>query len=535
MRAIDASDMGPLHMRYADTRMASAANRTNCRPFARREFPVPLVTDYVGLHARRQPDQLAAQDLTSGQQINYGQWDRAIACLVAALHRQGIDVGDRVGVLAKNCIEIVSLHLACARLGAIMVPFSWRLSRGELATVIEDADPALMLGDELLGEFGVDGLDLRNFASEANALLPASSDPFDPARPSLILYTSGTSGRPKGVVLSESNIEQTAINFGLLGGVTMTSHVLCDAPMFHVIGIVTNIRPALMVGGTLYISDGFVAERTLDRMADRDLGITHYFCVPQMAAMLRASPEFDPERLRSLVAIFTGGAPHPAANILAWLDDGIPIVDGFGMTEGGTIFGMPMDMDLIRERAGSAGIPTPGVQARIIRSDGQPCAIGEAGELLVRGRNFTNGYWNRPEDSKASFTEDGWLRTGDIAKVDDAGFYWLVDRRKDMFISGGENVYPAEIEAAIAGHPDLAEFAVVGVPDERWGEVGHLAIVPLPGRSVDAQAIVNELNVLLARYKVPKHVSILPALPRNGAGKILKVKLKEQLAKVALA
>jgi fatty-acyl-CoA synthase len=331
------------------------------------------------------------------------------------------------------------------------------------------------------------------------------------------------------VLLSERNIWRTGLNFSLLGRVTHESVVLCDSPMFHVIGLVTNIRPALMQGGTILVSDGFVPARTLARLADPELGVTHYFCVPQMSAMLRADPAFDPAKLRKLTAIFSGGAPLAAEAISAWARDGIPLANGFGMTENGTLTCMPVDLAIILANPGAAGVAPPGVELRVVDEDGEDCAPGRAGELLVRGPNQCCGYWRRPVESAAAFTADGWFRSGDIGRIDEAGMLWLVDRKKDMFISGGENVYPAEIEGALAAFPGLAECAVVGVPDERWGEVGHLIVVPVAGRGIEAGEVTAYLEPRLARYKLPKYVSVMEALPRNGAGKLVKGRLREML------
>jgi fatty-acyl-CoA synthase len=300
--------------------------------------------------------------------------------------------------------------------------------------------------------------------------------------------------------------------------------------MFHVIGLITNIRPALMQGGAFLVSDGFVPARTLARLGDPSLGITHYFCVPQMASALRAEPGFDPGRLQGLTAIFTGGAPNPAADIRTWLADGIAMVDGYGMSEAGTVFGMPLDPVLIDAHAGSAGLATPAVHTRIVDAASKDCPPGEAGELLLKGDNLAKGYWRRPEDTRSAFTLDGWFRTGDIVRADAKGYHWIVDRHKDMFISGGENIYPAEVEVVLAGHPGIAECALVGVPDSRWGEVGHLFLVAAAGAVLDPEKILAHIATRLARYKVPKHVSVIAALPRNGAGKVLKTKLRNQQA-----
>ena len=484
--------------------------------------------DHVGLHARLTPERLAARDLSSGRAFTYRELDIAVGRFAAALAARGLCMGERVAMLAKNRIDCVLLHLAAARLGAIYVPLNWRLSPAEISALVADCEPKLLLGDGCLAAAGVSGVAIETFAAEAESLPPRPEEAIDPERPSLILYTSGTSGRAKGALLSERNLEHTAINFSLLGQVTPDSVFLCDAPMFHVIGIVTNVRPVLMQGGAFLVSDGFVPSRTLQRLADPKLKVTHYFCVPQMAAALKADPGFRPEMLKGLTALFTGGAPHPGPVIRAWLADGIPVVDGYGMSEAGTVFGMPLDLQLIDARAGSVGIAAPGLRCRVVDAAGRDCPAGEAGELVLKGGNITSGYWQRPEESRAAFTADGWFHTGDIVRADAEGYYWVVDRAKDMFISGGENVYPAEIEAVLSGHPAIKECAVVGVPDAQWGEVGHLFLVT--SSPVEGDALLAELRGKLARYKVPKHVSFLDALPRNGAGKVLKRHLREHAA-----
>ena len=489
---------------------------------------MPAASDHCGLHARLTPDKFAARDLASGRSFTYRELNLAVGQFAAGFAARGVGAGDRVAILARNRVDCVLAHLACARLGAIYVPLNWRLSATEIKALLTDAEPRLLLGDASLAAMGLDGIALDDFAAEAFGLSPLDEAPGDPDRPSLILYTSGTSGRPKGVLLSERNIEQTAINFSVLGRVTHQSVFLCDAPMFHVIGLITNIRPAMMQGGAFLVSDGFVPPRTLARLGDSSLGITHYFCVPQMASALRAEPGFDPARLGGLTALFTGGAPNPAADIRAWLADGVPMVDGYGLSEAGTVFGMPLDLALIDAHAGSAGLATPALRTRIVDGEGKDCVTGDPGELLLKGDNITRSYWRRPEDTKSAFTADGWFRTGDIVRADAHGYHWIVDRRKDMFISGGENIYPAEIEAVLAGYPGIAECALVGVPDTRWGEVGHLFLVAVSGAVLEPENILAHISGRLARYKVPKHVSVMEALPRNGAGKVLKTELRNK-------
>ncbi|ATC25394.1 acyl-CoA synthetase [Caulobacter vibrioides] len=485
--------------------------------------------DHVAFQARLQPGGLAAVELANGRRWTYAELDADIARAVGVLRRRGVGEGDRLAVLAKNQVLLVILHLACARLGAMFAPLNWRLSASELHALIEDADPAMIVGDTQLAAAGLDGVDLDVLRAEIDRADPDTRARADRERPSLILYTSGTSGRPKGALLSERNLDQTAINFGRLGKVTHESVFLVDAPMFHIIGLITSIRPAFLHGGAILVSDGFEPVRTLGRLGDQALGITHYFCVPQMAAMLRRAPNFSASALRGLTAVFTGGAPHPAADIRAWLAVGVPVVDGYGMSEAGTVFGMAPDVALIDARAGSAGLAMSSVATRIVDEQDNDCSPGVAGELLLKGDNVFQGYWRRLKETEQAFTADGWFRTGDIALADADGYHWLVDRKKDMFISGGENVYPAEIEAALADHPAILECAVVGVPDPRWGEVGHLVVTCREGAVLDLALILSHLEDRLARYKLPKALTLVAALPRTASGKIQKTVLRERL------
>ncbi|WP_017672421.1 AMP-binding protein [Blastomonas sp. AAP53] len=485
----------------------------------------------IAVHARLQPDRLAAHDLTSGETWTYRQLDRLVGGLVAALRQRGIAPGDRIALHARNSVAQVALHFACARLGAIFVPLNWRLGEAELAQLLTLANPSLVMGDPQ-APATIAGLSVRDFpafVTAASKLEPARDQVPDWTAPSLILFTSGTSGASKGVALSERALRETAVNFGVLTRVDSTSTVLCEAPMFHIIGLVTNIRPVLTQGGTILVSDGFQPERTLGRLQDADLGITHFIGVPQMMEMIRRQPGFDPDRLRHLVALVSGGAPHDHEDQQSWLGCGIPMVLGYGMSEAGTIFGMPADCGIIAGKIGSVGLRMPGVETRICGADGAVCRPGEAGELKLRGPNLFCGYWHNPQETAAVVDGEGWFATGDIVREDDDGFYWIVDRKKDMFISGGENVYPAEIETQLRSYPGLAACALVGVPDAQWGEVGHLVLVPQPGATISAADVQAFLSARLARYKLPRHISLRDALPVTATGKVQKGELRRAL------
>lgn len=484
-----------------------------------------MPTDSIAFHARLSPQQLAARDLLLGIEWTYAELDALVGRLATMLRKRGCVDGERLAVLARNSVWQVALHFACGRVGAIYVPLNWRLSATELDALLQRAEPRVLLGDDVAAaRAGVETL--TSFIESADALEPAETSFIPPDRVSLILFTSGTSGQPKGVMLTEQNLQHTAHNFGVTTRVDATSSFLCEAPMFHIIGLVTNVRPVLAVGGSIQVSNGFEPRRTLDWFADRSLRITHYVGVPQMMQAFRNQPGFDVATLRHLTALVSGGAPHASDDLLGWLDDGIPLVCGYGMSEAGTVFGMSVNCNVIRNKLGAAGIAAPSVQTRVVDANGGDCPAGVAGELLLRGPNLSPGYWRDRQASAEVLDSDGWFHTGDIVQRDADGFFWIVDRKKDMFISGGENVYPAEIEAVLADHPGIRECAVVGLADQQWGEVGYLAIVP-SDEALNLEEIRSYLMARLAKYKVPKHLRLVDALPRTATGKLQKARLKQ--------
>jgi len=483
--------------------------------------------DIVALHARLSPERRAASDLGSGRTWTYEAYDRLIGQMAAALAGRGVRHGERVALLAGNSAHLIALHFACGRIGAIFVPLNWRLTPLELDGLLDRAEPALFLvGNDVAAQPSRQSMPLGDFVEHSELLEPHRQGLSDLDRPSLILFTSGTSGLPKGVVITERNLRESALNFAQLTDVGRDSVFLCEAPMFHTLGLIANTRPALLMGGAIVIGSGFEPARTLARLSDPAFGITHYCGVPQMMEALRKVPDFDAAPLRPMTALVTGGAPHSPADLAAWAADGVRIVSGFGMSETGTVFGMPADPAVAQRKPLSVGVGTPWIEAMIVDSEGAPCPPGTPGELKLRGPNVTPGYWRDQQETATAIDADGWFATGDIASADADGYFWIVDRKKDMFISGGENVYPAEIESAAAGFPGLEACALVGLPDPRWGEAGHMAIV---GSGVDPAKLMGHLAERLARYKLPKAVHHLDTLPRTGTGKLQKAALRELL------
>lgn len=488
--------------------------------------------DPVATYGASNPGGIAVIDLESGKQWTYAGLHRAIDRLAAWLVGEfGENSAVRVATLAKNCAEMLILQLAGTRAGTIFVPLNWRLSGAEIEALVADAGPAaLFLDAEFAPPSGVARVlpirEMLSFGADGSHAPGSARRPFDAV--STLLYTSGTSGRPKGVMLSEANAFWGCANFIYGNQVTMRSIFLCDMPLFHTAGLYAATRVPLQAGARVLISKGFDAPRTLRRLTDAALGITHYFSVPQMAARLWNEPGFDPVRLRSLVGWAIGGAPNPKSQTERFVRAGIKITEGFGMSETGSNFGMPThDIDLLCRKAGSCGLPYMTVEPKIVDDEGCEVPAGQVGELWLRGPCIASGYWNQPETTAQVF-RDGWFCTGDAAMQDEHGFFYIVDRKKDMYISGGENVYPAEVEAAIAELSPVAECAVVGVPDERWGEVGRAYAVPVAGHTITAEEVIAHCNARLAKFKVPKTAVITTSLPRTASGKLQKLELRKR-------
>jgi fatty-acyl-CoA synthase len=501
----------------------------------------PLLLDFVAHFARTTPNKLAVHDFTSGRRLTYAEFDDAVDRAAHVLRAKlGKPRGERVVVLSRNSAEMAMLHFACVRTGAIFVPLNWRLAAAEIAFLLDDCEPALLLLEpmfvNLVEKCSTPRLLLDESAEGFTASLKAAPRPsapglgvaVEPDAPITILYSSGTTGKPKGVIVTQLNAFAGALNLALGTNCSAASVFLCDMPMFHTAGLFAATRVPLLVGGTLHVSQKFDAPVTYERLADPALGITHYFCVTQMAMMMRQLPGFAGGRLSHLTALITGGAPNPPAHILRWIDDGVMMVNGWGMSEICSATAQPVgDLARIRANPGAVGLPHLTVEMKLIDADGHEVGIGPPGEIWVRGANVTPGYWRRPELNAIAF-QDGWFRTGDVAVRDELGFYTIVDRIKDMFISGGENVYPAEVEAVIVELPAVGDVAVLGIPDSQWGEVGCAFVVPAAGATLDVPTLTAHCQSRLARFKVPKRFEIVRALPRTPSGKVQKHLLRDE-------
>ena len=494
--------------------------------------------DCIAHHASRQPHSLAAVDLATGRRHSYRRFDDRISRLAGSLRSAfGIAQGDRVAVLAPNTTDTFEVQFACGRIGAIFVPLNWRLADPELRAILADCSPAMLAYDpeftdraEVLARDG----GIRELVSLGPMFERISLDgpPLDQQVAatlddiSTILYTSGTTGRPKGAIITHGMNFWNTVHSISLAGIARFTVFLGLLPLFHTGGLNVFPYPVFQVGGSVLIMRSFDPGGALALIGDPAVGITHLFGVPANYQFMAQHPRFRETDIGRLQFAGVGGAPTPDAILQTWQGQGAILQQGYGMTETSPLV-LVLDKEDAARKAGSAGKPVLNMQTKVVAEDGTDAPPGTIGELWVKGPNITKGYWNQPEQTAASFT-DGWLHTGDAALVDDEGFYFIVDRWKDMYISGGENVYPAEVENVLYQNESIAEAAVIGIPDTRWGQVGRAVVVVHPGQNLTEDDVVAHCAVNLARYKLPHSVVFTDALPRNATGKVHKPTLRRQ-------
>jgi fatty-acyl-CoA synthase len=494
--------------------------------------------DFAAYHAGVRPRKVACVELNTDRRITYGELDARVAQAVVAIQEMCGDVrGVPLAILARNSIDYLVFILACFRLGAVLQPLNWRLSAGELTFLLEDAEPAIVVYEPefaaaiqpaLAGAPKSRGMTLDGFNAALDRADPANGGwaQVGPDAPLFLLYTSGTTGRPKGAIITRQNAWYQALNFAVCADVKVDSMLLCDAPLFHVVGLMAICWCSLRMGATFALTERFTPGLAIKRLLDPDVGATHYFGVPQIARALMDDPGYVPESLNRLDGFFLGGAPMPHDLLERMVDDGVLVSNGFGMSETGTCMHVPRTLETIRHKFGSVGLPALTMEAKIVDANGDEVPDGVAGELVLNGPAITPGYWKRPDANASAFFPGGWFRSGDIGMRDADGYFYVLDRSKDMYISGGENVYPAEVESALLRIPGVADTAVIGVPDDKWGEVGCAYVVLKPGVEMDPPAVIAALVSQLASYKRPKHVRFIDAIPRNANGKAQKAELR---------
>ena len=490
-----------------------------------------MIADLPDITAKRAelaPDRIALEEVTTGRTVSYAELDLRASRAAALMASQGVAEGERIGILCRNRIAFFEILFACAKLGAILVPLNWRMPPTELQGILEDSEPVLLFygkeDREAVGELEAScrtiGLD-----EDYEALLEGEASKQWPPQWSgervwYLLYTSGTTGEPKGVIYTFRMALANYVNIGSAIDLRASDTTPNFLPLFHTAGINLHSLPTLIAGGRVVILDGF-EEGQLVRLFEQRR-IDTFFAVPAVYQALLDQPGFAFAPLDHVRHWGCGGAPLPDALVERYRALGVRVCNGMGMTETGPTAFLAAPEDAW-ERIGSVGKPQLLSSVRIVDEAGRDLPDGEVGDLLFGGPGVTPGYWRNEEATRAAFTSDGWLRSGDLARRTPDGFYYVAGRRKEMFISGGENVYPAEVENVLCAHPAISEVAVVAAPDPRWGEVGRAFVLPISGvAALDTAELEAFYRARLAAYKVPRTFEMVTDFPRTPAGKIRK-------------
>ena len=504
---------------------------------------IPGIGSWPARRARMNPDLIALA--TDEEELSYTELTAKVEATARALGELGVAAGERVAYLGQNSIDTFVCFFATARLGAVFVSLNTRLAAPEIAYMLQDSGSAVLVHGsectELVRAAGPASSGVGHVLTTEELRRSTTMHPREVSWPDelvphddavLILYTSGTTGRPKGAVLTHGNITWNTINQLAHVDVLSTDVALCVAPLFHVTGLGQVSMPTLLKGGTVVVVPKFDAGAFLALIERRRA--TSFSAVPTMLQMLCDHPDWGSADLSSLRYVIYGGSPITERVAKAWLSRGVVLQQGYGMTEAapGVFMGLP---EGAVSRPVSAGVPHFFTDVLLEATDGVRSPGPGQGELLVRGPHVFAGYWRRPEETAGARTDDGWYRSGDVVRIDEDGWAYVVDRVKDVIISGGENIYPAEVEAVITELPGVVAAAVVSLPDERWGEVGCAYVCQRPtqgsGEALDEAALRRHLEQRLARYKIPRYIEFCEDLPTNATGKVLRSVLRDRAAR----
>lgn len=501
--------------------------------------------DLLTNRARLTPDREALFDVHTGIRYTYAELNsRANQAANFLQKKYGLQKGERVSILAHNCIAYVDLLYGLGKIGVILAPLNWRLTTHELAYIINDCQPKILLvGPEFVSaaeelrkstqvEFwiGLENAELSDAGNYDELLKKAES--VEPAQPDLsgedaycILYTSGTTGKPKGAILPHRQILWNAINTVISWGLSEQDVSPILTPMFHSGGLFVFLVPLFYAGGRIVLGRTFDPDTSLSLFVEERC--TVILGVPTLFQVWMNSPKFAGADFSHVHFFISGGAPCPPSVVYAWHQQkGLALRQGYGLTEVGVnCFAMTAE-DALR-KVGSVGKPIFHSRMRLVDHHGQDVQQGETGELIIAGDHVCSGYWNRPEAS-AEALQGGWFHTGDMARQDNEGYFYIAGRYKDMIISGGENIYAAEVEAVFREHTAVQDAALIGIPDEKWGEVGLMVVVLRPGQQVTPTELLAHCHSRLARYKAPKQVEFVESLPYSPYGKVIKAELREK-------
>lgn len=503
-------------------------------------------TDLLGIRANLTPERRALYDAHSEQAYTFSELNQRANRLANLLRENyGLEKGERVSILAYNGVAYVDLLFGLGKIGGIFAPLNWRLTARELSYIVNDCQPkVLVCGPEfrpLLEELrksitipeiiSLEGADIPG--TQAYETLMGQASAAEPNRPELseeeaycILYTSGTTGRPKGAVLPHRQILWNAINTVVSWGLSEKDVSPILTPMFHAGGLFVFLVPLFYIGGQVILTRAFDPEETLKLIVDRKCSVI--LGVPTLFQIWMNTAYFKEADFSSVHFFISGGAPCPPALIKAWSQSkGVVVRQGYGLTEVGVNCFSMTDRDALN-KAGSVGKPIFHSRMRLVDTNGQDVAVGETGELIISGPTVCSGYWNNSKASEEA-VKDGWFHTGDMARMDEEGYYYIVGRYKDMIISGGENIYAAEVEAVFREHPEVADAALIGMPDEKWGEVGLMVVVRKAGSDLQGNQIIDFCQGRLARYKIPKRIEFVKTLPYSSYGKVIKSELRKSI------